>query len=35
MGHKDISVTMNLYVHTEEEARKTEMEKVAQTLKVV
>lgn len=35
MGHKDISITMNLYVHTSDEAKKNEVEKVAQTLKVV
>lgn len=35
LGHSNISITMNLYVHTTADQKKLEMEKVSQALKVV
>lgn len=35
LGHSNISITMNLYVHTTEDQKSKEMEKVARALKVV
>lgn len=35
LGHSNISITMNLYVHTTEEEKKKEMDLVAEALKVV
>lgn len=35
LGHYNISVTMNLYVHVTEDEKKKEMDKIAEALKVV
>lgn len=35
LGHSNIGITMNLYVHTTEEEKKKELDLVAKALKVV
>ena len=35
LGHSNISITMNLYVHTTEDEKHKEIEKIAASLKVV
>ena len=35
LGHSNIGITMNLYVHTTEEEKLEEIELVAETLKVI
>lgn len=35
LGHSNIGITMNLYVHTTEEEKQKEIEKIAEALKVV
>ncbi len=35
LGHSNISITMNLYVHTTADQKKLKMEKVSQALKVI
>ena len=35
LGHSNIGITMNLYVHTTEEEKHKEMESVAEALKVI
>lgn len=35
LGHSNIGITMNLYVHTTEEEKKKEIELVAEALKVI
>ncbi len=35
LGHSDIGITMNLYVHTTEEQKKKEIDRIADALKVI
>ena len=35
LGHSNIGITMNLYVHTTQEQKQLEMNKVAEALKVI
>ena len=35
LGHSNIGITMNLYVHTTEEQKQKEIDRIAETLKVV
>lgn len=35
LGHSNIGITMNLYVHTTDEQKNLEMDRVAEALKVI